>query len=233
MSMKGNAESSFEVRGKLTTLDYLLITAYGVAVQNGFDGTVDEWLESLEGLSAYEVAQKNGFKGTEQEWLDSLDGTKVPLERIIEAVAAYFVENPVQDGLPGHDGVTFTPSVDSEGTLSWTNDGGKANPEPVNIMGDKGNKGDKGDPGEDGYTPVKGTDYFTEAEKAAIAKEAAGMVDVPDGVVLYTSQSLTTAQKTQARSNIGAVSMTEVNAAINNSLGKASAALDEMDEVIG
>lgn len=27
--------------------------------------------------------------------------------------------------------------------------------------GDKGNHGDKGDPGADGYTPVKGTDYWT------------------------------------------------------------------------
>lgn len=87
--------------------------------------------------------------------------------------------------------------------------------------------------GEDGHTPVKGKDYFTEAEKAEIAQAAAGMVDAPEDVVLYTSQSLTAAQKTQARQNIGAVSAEEVNAAINNALGAASAALDEMDEVIG
>lgn len=27
-----------------------------------------------DGLSAYEIAVKNGFKGTEEEWLDSLQG---------------------------------------------------------------------------------------------------------------------------------------------------------------
>ena len=35
--------------------------------------------------------------------------------------------------------------------------------------------------GEDGYTPVKGTDYFTDADKQEIAQEAAGLVDVPEG----------------------------------------------------
>ena len=44
-------------------------------------------------------------------------------------------------------GVTFTPSVSADGVISWTNDGGLENPEPVSI---KGPKGDKGDPGEQG-----------------------------------------------------------------------------------
>lgn len=32
----------------------------------------------------------------------------------------------------------------------------------------KGDKGDKGDPGNDGYTPVRGTDYWTEEDKQSI-----------------------------------------------------------------
>ena len=35
-----------------------------------------------------------------------------------------------------------------------------------------GEKGEKGDPGEPGYTPQKGVDYFTEADKAEIIGEA-------------------------------------------------------------
>lgn len=45
-------------------------------------------------------------------------------------------------GDPGSDGTTFTPSVSSEGMISWTNDGGKPNPDPVNIRGPKGDPGD-------------------------------------------------------------------------------------------
>ena len=41
-------------------------------------------------------------------------------------------------------GVTFIPSVSADGVISWTNDGGLENPEPVSV------KGPKGDPGEQG-----------------------------------------------------------------------------------
>lgn len=43
-----------------------------------------------------------------------------------------------KDGTDGEDGVTFTPSVDSAGNLSWTNNGGLTNPPTVNIKGPKG-----------------------------------------------------------------------------------------------
>ena len=56
-------------------------------------------------------------------------------------------------GAPGSNGATFTPSVDAEGNLSWTNDKGLDNPQTVNI---KGPKGDKGDPGEQGPQGEKG-----------------------------------------------------------------------------
>ena len=38
-------------------------------------------------------------------------------------------------------------------------------------VGLKGDKGDKGDPGSDGKTPVKGTDYWTAADKAEIVAD--------------------------------------------------------------
>lgn len=41
-------------------------------------------------------------------------------------------------------GVTFYPKIDSEGNLSWDNDGMLENPIPVNIKGKDGPKGDSG-----------------------------------------------------------------------------------------
>ena len=79
-------------------------------------------------------------------------------------------------------------------TGSWINNGP--------LQGARGEKGDKGDPGADGpkgetgaqgpkgepgpegpqgpagKTPVKGTDYFTEADRQEIASAAAGLVDL-------------------------------------------------------
>lgn len=75
----------------------------------------------------------------------------------------------------GQNGATFYPNVSNDGVLSWTNDRELENPTPVNIKGDKGEKGEKGDQGDkgdtgtagkdgmngkDGYTPIKGVDYF-------------------------------------------------------------------------
>lgn len=55
-------------------------------------------------------------------------------------------------GGSGSDGATFFPEVSEEGVISWTNDGGYDNPEPVNIKGPAGNDGNDGNDGEDGTT---------------------------------------------------------------------------------
>ena len=59
-------------------------------------------------------------------------------------------------GKDGEDGATFTPSVDSDGNLSWTNDKGLENPAPVNIKGAKGDKGDTGAQGIQGEQGIQG-----------------------------------------------------------------------------
>ena len=53
-------------------------------------------------------------------------------------------------GDPGENGVTFTPSIDGNWNLSWTNDGGKTNPSTVNIRGPQGDTGPQGMQGETG-----------------------------------------------------------------------------------
>ena len=111
-------------------------------------------------------------------------------------------------GGKGDDGATFIPHVSAEGIISWTNDKYLPNPEPVNIKGVKGDKGDKGDrglqgvqgiqgergengkdgadgqPGKDGYTPVKGKDYFTETDKSEMVSSVIAALPVYDGSVV-------------------------------------------------
>ena len=50
------------------------LSAYEVAVENGFEGTEEEWLLSLQGKSAYEIAVELGYEGTEEQWIASLKG---------------------------------------------------------------------------------------------------------------------------------------------------------------
>ena len=63
---------------------------------------------------------------------------------------------PGNNGDDGANGVTFTPSVAADGTLSWSNDGGLENPASVNIMGPKGDTGEQGIQGEKGDTGEQG-----------------------------------------------------------------------------
>lgn len=79
-----------------------------------------------------------------------------------------WVNNGPLAGTPGADGkkgTTFTPSVDGNGNLSWTNDGGLENPETTNIRGPQGEPGEAGAEGkgpyelaqENGYTGTEAT----------------------------------------------------------------------------
>ncbi|MCX6183720.1 MAG: hypothetical protein NTX74_01455 [Flavobacterium sp.] len=60
------------------------LSAYQVAVANGYVGTEQQWLTSIQGAagtngqSAYQIAVANGFTGTQTEWLSSLVGAQGP-----------------------------------------------------------------------------------------------------------------------------------------------------------
>src|SRR5690554_7393039 len=56
---------------------------YEIAVNEGFDGTVTEWIEMIDaqgGKSAYEQAVEKGFEGSEREWMRMLWGRQVDVE---------------------------------------------------------------------------------------------------------------------------------------------------------
>lgn len=89
------------------------------------------------------------------------------------------------DGNPGEDGGFYTPVFEQTGTSTMSVNlfGSKAGMPavaPVNVTLPQGPAGSNGEPGK---TPVKGTDYFTDSDKAEIAKTAAKLVDVPAGFV--------------------------------------------------
>lgn len=165
-------------------------SAYEVAVQNGYVGTVTEWLNSLKGeggpvgASAYEIALANGFLGTEDEWLESIRGSQGP------------------QGPPGANGQTPTIGVGSVTSLSTnqtptvTNTGtssgaifnfgipkgetglqgpqGAQGPQGLQgLQGLTGAKGDKGDKGDTGNTGPAGTNAQSFNNRGNVANYAA------------------------------------------------------------
>ena len=93
-----------------------------------------------DGKSPYDIAVDNGFIGTETEWLESLKATD------------------------GKDGVTPNLTIGTVETLEAGSDA------TATITGDKENPVlNLGIPkGADGYTPVRGTDYWTADDIAEI-----------------------------------------------------------------
>lgn len=82
-------------------------------------------------LSAYGIAVKHGYAGSEEEWLLSLVGPQGPAGPV----------GPV--GPRGQDGtVAFEELTEAQ----------------VEML--RGPAGKDGEPGKDGYTPIKGVDYF-------------------------------------------------------------------------
>ena len=162
----------------------------GVPVTHKWEGTTLE-ITSASGTTSANLKGEKGDTGATGKGLD-IQGTYATLSALQAAVTSpeqgdmynvgaaapytiYMFDTTLgwvsQGQLQGAKGTTYTPSVNADGDLSWTNDGGLANPETVRIVGKDGTPG---------YTPVKGTDYFTEADKQEIAEQAAGLVGTPD-----------------------------------------------------
>lgn len=74
-TLTGETNAPTNLTGQIYSPEF--ISAYSIAVRNGFKGTESEWLESLEGpagKSAYELAVDAGFEGTIDEWLSQIGG---------------------------------------------------------------------------------------------------------------------------------------------------------------
>lgn len=151
-------------------------SAYEIAVANGYSGTEAEWLVSLKGADGAQGPQgergatgATGEKGEKGDKGDTGDkGDK---------------GDTGENGQDGKDGISATHEwngttliiTSASGTSSADLKGAQGERGETGATGAKGDKGDKGDAftyedftadqlealkGKDGYTPVKGVDYF-------------------------------------------------------------------------
>lgn len=99
--------------------------------------------ETAASISAVLYNKNQGLSDTQKAQARSNIGAlaESELDNAVNDALAQAKESGEFDGAPGGQGeqgergVTFTPSVDAEGNLSWSNDGGLPNPETVNIRG--------------------------------------------------------------------------------------------------
>ena len=123
------------------TLDKSAWSAFEIAKAYGFNGSAQDWLDSLhgaDGQTAYELAVSKGFQGNEQEWLDTLQGK--------DGLDAYQVWLSL--GNVGEKNVFLESIRGIQGEQGPQGERG-----PQGEQGIQGPKGDKGDDGEDGQPP--------------------------------------------------------------------------------
>lgn len=128
---------------------------YRITFTNGtnFDWTVND------GYSAYEIAVDNGFEGTEQEWLESLIGKGLEFEwkgtqlgvRVEGETEYKYVD---LKGQAGENGKNL--EFNWRGTELGVRVQGQSDYQYVNLKGEKGDKGDPGTPGVKGATGATG-----------------------------------------------------------------------------
>ena len=148
------------------------------------------------GRSAYQLAVDAGFKGTQEEWLASLKGEPGAPGKDGEPGAPGKDGEPGapgkdgEPGAPGKDGEPGAPGKDGEpgrsayqlavdagfeGTLEeWL----------ASLKGEPGAPGKDGEPGAPGYTPIRGVDYFTEADKQELINAVLATFPVYNGEVI-------------------------------------------------
>lgn len=137
------------------------LSAYEVAVEAGFVGTVEEWLDSLvgekgldgkTGLSAYDIWINQGNTGTEQDFIDTFKGIKGDKgdkgEQGEQGVQGIQGEQGIEGprGMQGEIGLQG-PKGDAFTYVDFTEE---------QLIALKGEKGDKGDIGETGPQGPKG-----------------------------------------------------------------------------
>lgn len=139
--------------------------------EKGEDGGSYTVLGLYATLSALKAAHPTGSAG--DAWFVGSAASSVVYQWDVDQAAWVNVGS-----LRGEKGTTFTPSLASTGALSWTNNGGLANPATINIRGPRGPAGARGLTGKSAYDSAQdggyeGTESEFNATLAGIAGKAA------------------------------------------------------------
>ena len=122
------------------------LSAYELAVEQGYKGNLNDWLKSLDGKSAFEIAKENGYSGTEKEWNKAVANVSNQNKAVI--TNAGFNKN-------GDFILTLLDGTDVN-VSNVSNSKGKDGTDGKNgINGINGSDGNNGKNGQDGISVVK------------------------------------------------------------------------------
>lgn len=125
-------------------------SAFELAQDDGFEGTLTEWLLTLKGKSAYQSALDTGFVGTEAEFVASLkgkDGENGEAGKSVQFVGDFANEAALPTTSTSNQLATAAGRVYYSNGTDWTD------------VGAVGIKGDEGDEGKNAYQVAVAAGY--------------------------------------------------------------------------
>lgn len=211
MSLKGNAESKVKLVGSLSMPEAIVgKSAYEIAVMHGFEGTAEEWLESLKGEKGDNGEDYVLTAGDKDEIVDAVIDQIPPAEDGISDVqinGASIVDDsgvaaiPVITAAAGGTGIFRIGNL-ANGCLGVRNNNGNI----ILCYPEAGSAGLTGRKSQGAYqSGLVGSSNFDLAVKVAMT----------DG----KGAEWTEAEQASARERMGAVSMEEVLEAIQQAIG--------------
>ena len=236
----GDSSLNLKAGGSLANIDRgpRGYSAYEIAVQEGFVGTEEEWLASLVGPEGKQGKDgERGIQGPRGQQGDKGDkgdtGETGPSNVLsIGSVTKGDEANATITGESPNQTLNLVLPKGDKGDKGDTGNKGDTGARgPQGIQGVQGPKGDKGDTGNDGYTPVKGVDYFTSEDIASL--------NIPDSLSDLsddsTHRTVTDAEKSTWNNKYdkpsGGIPATDLSGQVQTSLGKADTALQEHQDL--
>lgn len=118
------------------------------------------------GYSAYEIAVKNGFEGTEQQWLDSIQGKPFEIVKTYSSISEMNNDYNNSEIKIGDFVLINNNNVESDDNAKLYKKGASAYEFVVDMSGKKGDTGIQGPQGIQGITPTIGANgnWFLGAE---------------------------------------------------------------------
>lgn len=158
------------IEAQLTTLKVELDAKYAAKTNlNNFytktevDTKIDEAIAGgeVDLSNYYNKAETDSKFATKEEFNDHINEYESKVNQNITSINNILTDhtrdindinnsiNELDDKIDAVETTVYTPSVSADGNLSWSNNGGLVNPDPVNIKGPKGEDGEPGRAGKD------------------------------------------------------------------------------------
>lgn len=196
------------------------LSAYEVAVVNGFTGTIQQWELTLQGLSTYQIAVAHGYVGTEEQWIAQTDSDRIQtgLDRVQTGIDAISTNSDKIESASDRVAITLYADQTALDRIATAADRVQTGLDVIATASDRVQTGlDRDATGQDKMATAAdrvqtGLDVITSTTQAGIATTKAGEASTSKDTAT-TQSGIATTQAGIATTQVG-IATTKANEAL-------------------